>query len=238
MLPLFILQTGNPPQAVRTRHGDFQAMFGTLLAPLGRPLVAARGYAGEPLPDPGSVAGAVITGSPGNITDAVPWMDEAAEWVRRAHAAGLPLFGVCFGHQLMAHALGGRVDYHPRGREVATQPIELTEAAGNDPWLRGTPRQFAAQLLHEQTVIEPPPGATVLGANVHDAHQILRYGVNAVSVQFHPEFSAPIMREYLDIMAERLTAEGLDVPALRADVRDAPIATGLLSAFFAVQPLT
>jgi len=232
MLPLFILQTGNPPQAVRAKHGDFQTMFGTLLAPLGRPLVAARGYAGEPLPEPDSVAGAVITGSPGNITDAAPWMAQAADWVRRAHAAGLPLFGVCFGHQLMAHALGGQVGYHPRGREVATQAIKLTAAAAADPWLRDTPREFAAQLLHEQSVIEPPPGATVLGANAHDAHQILRYGPNSVSVQFHPEFTAPIMQEYLDVMAERLAAEGLDVPALRSDVRETPIATGLLKAFF------
>lgn len=236
MQPLFILQTGNPPQAVRACHGGFDAMFGALLAPLGRPLLAARGYAGEALPDPGSLAGAVITGSPGNITDAAPWMAEAAEWVREAHAARLPLFGVCFGHQLMAHALGGRVDYHPGGREVATQPIELTAAADADPWLCRTPRRFAAQLLHEQTVIEPPPGVTVLGANAHDAYQILRYGPNAVSVQFHPEFSASIMREYLDIMTERLTAEGLDVPALRADVRDTPVATALLSDFFAAGP--
>ena len=150
MLPLFILQTGNPPQAIRERHGSFADMFGALLAPLGRRVVVARGYAGEALPDAAGLSGAVITGSPGNITDAAPWMREAADWVRGAHAAGLPLFGVCFGHQLMAHALGGRVDYHPGGREVGSQAIQLSAAAGSDPWLDGVPATFPAQLLHEQ----------------------------------------------------------------------------------------
>ena len=111
--------------------------------------------------------------------------------------AELPLFGVCYGHQLMAHALGGRVDYLPGGREIGTQPIEMLPAGVTDSLTHRLPASFRAHTTHEQSVLEAPPGAAVLARSARDPHQMLSYGPNAVSVQFHPEFNAEVMRAYI-----------------------------------------
>lgn len=231
MSPFLLVQAGNPPQDVRSRFGTFAEMFAPLLGTWAPHMQVVRVYANEALPPPHEVSGALITGSPGNVTDGDPWMREAADWVRAAFEQELPLLGVCFGHQLMAHALGGQVDYHPRGREVGTWPIELLPEAQNDPWLSEFPQTFPAQLLHEQTVMSPPPGAVVLGRNQHDAHQILRYTPRAMSVQFHPEFTKPIMESYLEVMEERLSSEGHSVPQLRERLSETPHAQATVAAF-------
>ena len=123
-------------------------------------------------------------------------------------AADRALLGVCYGHQLMAHALGGMVDYHPLGREVGCHQVVLAAAAKNDDFFADMPEQFGAYLTHEQSVLVPPPGATVLARSDHDAHQILRYGPKALSMQFHPEFTAQLMAACIQRRAELLAAEG------------------------------
>lgn len=234
MLPFLVIQAGNPPAAIRERFGSFAQMFQPLLAPAVPAIRVVRSYADEALPAPATVSGVLITGSPGNVTDAAPWMLALQAWLGEAHALGLPLLGVCFGHQILAQALGGQVGYHPAGREVGTRRITLHPAAQQDPWLAGLPAQFAAQLIHEQTVLQPPAGAQVLGYNAHDACQILRYGPRAVSVQFHPEFSAEIMRAYVHAMAAKLAQEGLAPAQLAQAVQPSPLAAGLVARFLQV----
>ena len=86
--------------------------------------------AGDELPPVAGVAGAIITGSAAMVTERLPWSERTAGWIRDAMDVELPLFGVCFGHQLMAHALGGRVDYLPGGCEIGTQPIDPVAGCG------------------------------------------------------------------------------------------------------------
>lgn len=88
----------------------------------------------------------------------------------------MPLMGVCYGHQLMAHALGGVVDYHPDGREMGSLEIEQHAVAALDPWLAGCPPLFHAHLTHLQTILRLPAGAKALARSAHDPHQIVRYG--------------------------------------------------------------
>lgn len=144
---------------------------------------------------------------------------------------GMPLFGVCYGHQLMAHALGGRVDFHPQGREVGCQTINLLPAAANDPLLKDWPAQFAAHLPHEQTVVELPPGASVLAFSEHGPHQIVRYGPRAISTQFHPEFTPDISAACLHRRADTLRTEGKNFDLLLSALGDTPQATRLLKEF-------
>src|SRR5690606_20302421 len=108
---------------------------------------------GEVLPPVPSVAGVVITGSPAMITDAAAWNDVAAAWLREAIAAALPVLGICYGHQLLAYACGGQVDYHPAGREIGTVPVSLAEAARADVLLSGLPAVFPAHATHSQSVL-------------------------------------------------------------------------------------
>ena len=91
------------------------------------------------------------------VTDREPWSEDTAAWLREAAAAGLPMFGVCYGHQLLAHALGGKVGYNPTGSELGTQTVELLPPAAGDQLLDGLPASFPAQMLHAQTVLQPPP---------------------------------------------------------------------------------
>jgi len=232
MLPILILQTGGPPRAVGAVYGGFDRMVGEVAGLNPERLARVAAYKGEQPEAPSRYAAALITGSRANVTDHAPWSEACAGWVRDAMDASLPLFGICYGHQLMSHALGGRVDYLDDGREIGTGQVELTASAAGDPLLAGMPPMFAAHFIHEQTVAEPPAGALVLARNGKDRHQMLRYGPRAVSVQFHPEFTVPVMRAYFDVMRAGLEDEGLDVSALRAGVAETPVSHAIMRRFF------
>lgn len=229
--PVAIIETGVPPAPVAGRHGSFSHMIcrAAGLRPDEAEIIAV--YRGEALRPPSSYRAAIITGSPAMVTERAPWSERAAAWVRQAVDEKLPIYGICYGHQLLAHALGGRVDYHPRGREVGTRDIELLEPACNAPLTAGLPSHFPAQLIHQQTVVELPPGATVLARSDHDAHQIVQYGDGVLSTQFHPEFCTEIMATYLAHYADRLKEEGFDLDTLKAHMRPTPEAQALLLRF-------
>lgn len=231
MKPVLIVQTGAAPAELRARMGDFPHWFRVAMALRSAQVRTVRVDHEQALPPPRMLAAAVITGSGAMVSERLPWSERTAGWIRNAMDVDLPLFGVCYGHQLIAHALGGRVDYHPQGREIGTQAITLLPGAAHDPLLLRLPDGFAAHATHEQSVLEPPRGAQVLARSVHDAHQILRYGPQALSTQFHPEFSVAAMQAYIRRRADRLAAEGFDVAALLAAVRPTPQARRLLRGF-------
>lgn len=231
MKPVLIVQTGAAPAELRARMGDFPHWFRVAMALRATQVRTVRVDHEQALPPPRMLAAAVITGSGAMVSERLPWSERTAGWIRDAMDVGLPLFGVCYGHQLIAHALGGRVDYHPQGREIGTQAITLLPGAAHDPLLLRLRGGFAAHATHEQSVLEPPRGAQVLACSARDAHQILRYGPQALSTQFHPEFSVAAMQAYIRRRADRLAAEGFDVAALLAAVRPTPQARRLLRAF-------
>lgn len=231
MKPVLIIQTGRAPDPIRGRHGDFPHWFriGTRLA--SHQLHIVEVSAGHPLPPPRDVAGAIITGSAAMVTERAGWSERTAGWIRDAMDIDLPLLGVCYGHQLMAHALGGRVDYLPGGREIGTQPIELVDRAALDALADCLPATFRAHTTHEQSVIEPPSGSTVLARSNRDPHQLLRYGPNAISTQFHPEFNAEVMRDYVRRKHADMRREGSDPKSVFQAVAATPIARQLLRHF-------
>ena len=106
--------------------------------------------------------------------------------------------------------------------------------AKNDDFFADMPEQFGAYLTHEQSVLVPPPGATVLARSEHDAHQILRYGPRALSVQFHPEFTAPLMAACIQRRAALLAAEGRDVAAMLSGIGPTVQSRRLLHTFVAL----
>ncbi len=233
MNSVLIIRTGRAPDTIRARHGDFPQWFqraARLPASRVRVIDVA---AGDELPSATDVAGAIITGSGAMVTERLPWSEQTAGWIRDAMDADVPLFGVCFGHQLMAHALGGRVDYLPGGREIGTQMITRLPAAVEDLAASAAPTTFRAHTTHEQSVLEIPPGSVALARSNRDPHQILRYGRNAVSTQFHPEFSAEVMRAYVrrkHADTHRIALQQL--PEFR-EVTATPVARRLLRQFSA-----
>lgn len=227
---LVILKTGTTYPALREVFGDFDSWFVARLAP--ELNVHVVDVTVDDLPGrPEDWDGIVITGSPAMVSDREPWSEQTASWLADAVRAEIPVLGVCYGHQLLAHALGGEAGYHPGGRETGTHSVELLDAALDDPLFKGLPRQFPAQLTHRQSVLRLPEEAVLLGRNEFEPHQAFRLGPCAWGVQFHPEFSSEVMRAYLEVQAPDLAKEGLDADALLAAVSSAPAASSLLDRF-------
>lgn len=231
MKPVLIIRTGRAPAPIRARHGDFPHWFrlGAQLSPERMRVVDVE--AGETLPPPSEVAGALITGSAAMVTDRAAWSERTAGWIRDAMDEQLPLFGVCYGHQLMAHALGGRVDYLPGGREIGTVTIQMLDEAKADPLTDMLPAEFRVHATHEQSVLELPKGATVLASSSRDPHHLVRYGANAMSAQFHPEFNADVMRAYIDRKHHDMRREGFDPHHTFRQVAATPLARRLFRQF-------
>ncbi|MCC5810773.1 MAG: glutamine amidotransferase [Ectothiorhodospiraceae bacterium] len=230
MMRLALLKTGSTYPAIRSEHGDFEQWFLREL-PAGAAVQVVNVAAGQ---DPGAPAhwdGVLVTGSPTMVTDREPWSERAAAWLARAVGQGVPVLGVCYGHHLLAHAMGGAAGYREQGRESGTFGVQLLPEAASDPLFGELPSGFPAHLTHAQSVLRLPPDAVLLARSDGEPHQAFRLGRHAWGVQFHPEFDATIMRAYLQQQASALAEEGQDPGALLAQVREAPEATGLLARF-------
>lgn len=196
--PFLIIQMGQPPAPIAADVGQQSDWFRSALATLELgELLIVRPDLNEALPPPSSLTAAIVTGSWAMVTDRLDWSEETGAWLRRAVDEQLPLLGVCYGHQLLADALGGTVADNPQGKEMGLETISLKPAAAQDALLSGLPEAFSAYLTHVQSVAIPPPGAQVLASSALDGCQILRYSPTALSFQFHPEMEAGVMNACL-----------------------------------------
>ncbi len=231
MKPFLILEAGHPLDPLR-RHGSFGHWIRVAAGLHGREVRHCDVIGGERLPaDASAYAGVLISGSGSMVTERLDWSERSAEWLREAAHAGTPMFGICYGHQLLAHALGGAVDYNPQGREMGTVPVRLHDAASADALFAGLPATMHVQATHRQSVLAAPTAATVLARSDKDACQAFRWGESVWGVQFHPEFSTALMRSYIHARREALTSEGTCHRSLLKAVRPAPQARRVLRRF-------
>lgn len=192
-LPLAIIQLETPPDSVMDAVGQQRDWFVSALNLQPDEYRVFRPDLGDALPAPESVSAAILSGSWAMVTDHADWSERTAAWIRGAVEQALPLLGVCYGHQLMAYALGGEVGDNPNGWERGLQQLEAAADYEQEPLMAGLPPHFSAWLSHRQSVLTPPVGATVLARSALDGCQIIRYSDSALSVQFHPEFTGAIM---------------------------------------------
>lgn len=176
--------------------------------------------AGAPLPEPGAIGGVIVTGSAAMVTDRHDWAERAADWIRR-NRDRVPILGVCFGHQLVAHALGGAVEVLPGGAEYGTVSIECASAAAVDPLFDGLPVRFSAQAAHAQYVSQLPTGGVALAHNGHGL-QAARFSDRTWGVQFHPEYDLDLNRVLIRGYGEYIAGLGLDPDMLEADLAPTP----------------
>ncbi|MFB6146058.1 MAG: type 1 glutamine amidotransferase [Halobacteriaceae archaeon] len=168
------------------------------------------------LPDGYGYDAVVVTGSGSSVYWEEPWIDDLTAWVHGAVERGLPTLGICFGHQLVATALGGEVapmdDY-----EIGYREVERT--GGADPLLAGVDETFLAFTTHSDEVVELPPGAEPIASNDRSL-QGFRAG-DAFGVQFHPEYdmatAAKVTRDK-DLPEERIESvlDGITAENYRA----------------------
>ncbi len=181
-----IIETGLVPVRQRERHGSFPQMFRRMIGAANTSIDfdVISAVAGEPLPDPRALEAILITGSPAGVYDRLDWIAPLEDFVRAAHASRIPMVGVCFGHQLMAQALGGVVRQSDKGWGIGRHLYDI--APGNGV-IEG--ERIALACSHQDQVIEPPLGARTFMYSDFTPHAGLLYanGV-ALSVQPHPEF--------------------------------------------------
>jgi GMP synthase (glutamine-hydrolysing) len=229
--PILIIKTGSTLNSVPRERGDFEHWIIAAMRLPAAQFVVCDVMAGEQLPSADQISGIVITGSAAMVTDKHAWSEYTGAFLRAAADGELPVLGICYGHQLLAHALGGAVDYHPNGREIGTTGVLLTAAGKTDPLFAELPPEFPVNVSHKQTVTRLPAGAEILAANDFEPHHAVRFSKNMWGVQFHPEFAADIMQIYLAEREPVLLAEGLNVAALQAKVTLTPVAESLLLRF-------
>ncbi len=240
MRRVLIVQAGSGDAVLRSRHGDYPAWFARHLATRVE-LRVVRPWAGERLPPASTFHGVLVTGSARSVTERDPWMERTGDYLLDA-ARTLPVLGVCFGHQLLAQALGGRVERNPRGREAGTVEVSLSTVGRRDPLFAGLPPVLAVQQTHEDHVPELPPGAVLLAANAFSPVQAFAVGDAIRCVQFHPEMDAARSRTLAEIRRAKLDAQcpgGAE--AVLASIRLTPEAPRILAnwaeRFVGVAPL-
>ena len=194
-----ILETGKPPEALRERFPGYSAMFADLLGP-GFTVTAYDVQAGEPPASPEAHSAYLVTGSPAGVYDDLPWIKPLKEFLRAAKGKA-KLVGICFGHQIMAEAFGGKVEKSARGWGVGLQTLEVCGAA---PFLGGE-QAVSISASHQDQIVVQPPASRVLAANAFSPYGVLLYEDQAaLSMQFHPEFTPDFAKALIEVRRDRL----------------------------------
>ncbi|MFO6464449.1 type 1 glutamine amidotransferase [Jannaschia sp. KMU-145] len=183
-----ILQAGHTTEDIRTVHGDFDAMFKRLLDGHG---FTFRAYDVEHMVFPDAVTdcdGWLVTGSRHGAYEDHAFIPPLEAFIREAHDANVPLVGICFGHQIVATALGGEVVKFDGGWALGRHPYRLSDGS-----------EITLNAWHQDQVVTLPPGAEVLASSDFCANAILSYGDRAFTVQAHPEFSNAVLTDYVRV---------------------------------------
>lgn len=240
MASILIIKTGSTFPEIIPSLGDFEHWVLACASSLAVNCQVVDVVAGAPLPLAESCSGIIVTGSHAMVTDNFPWSVALEKWLADAVAQSIPVLGICYGHQLLAKALGGVIDYHPKGPEIGCFSIDVTPAASQDALFGQLPQTFQAHLTHHQSVITLPAGAVILARNIFEPHQAFRVGRCAWGVQFHPEYSTAIMTEYVERQRAVLELEGFDCRERLRKISDTPIAQNVMRLFldYCLRPTT
>lgn len=226
-----IIKTGSTFPALAAKKGDFEDWIIAGMEINREDTIVVNVTKHSPFPDYLDIAGVVITGSHAMVTEHHAWSERTATWLRTVVHRSIPVLGICYGHQLLAYALGGTIGNNPNGREFGTVDVYLNAAAQQDPLLSTLPEIIQVHVSHTQSVLRLPPDAHVLASSKMDQHQAFVFGNCAWGVQFHPEFDAEIVRECIKTEQQVLREQGSDPEDLLQNCQDTPYGALLLQRF-------
>ena len=220
---LTIIETGLPPEAIRENYpGGYPLMIQRLMGRADPDMTfeTVSVEKGDALPDPESLDAILITGAAYGVYDDTPWMRTLKEWIGFAAENKVPMIGICFGHQIIADALGGDVRKSEKGWGLGRHTYQLKikpEWMGED-----APDQFSVGVSHQDQVLVPPADARSLGGNDFAPHAALVYARGPIlSFQGHPEFSEEFLAAlYTARKGRPLTDEQVDEALKSFSVQD------------------
>ena len=232
MKPIAILETGKPPEALKDAFDDYPARFRALL---GEGVVTVRFdvQAGRLPEDPEDFQGAIVTGSAAGVYDDLPWIAPLVDWLRAARGR-TRLVGICFGHQVMAHAFGGRVEKSDRGWGVG---LHRYAVVGEEPWMFPRAASIAIPVSHQDQVLSPPADARVIASSDFTPFAGLAWD-DAMSFQCHPEFQPDYAAALVESRRGHRIADALadEARASLAKSNDRAVLTAWIRAFLMLTP--
>ncbi len=216
---IMILEMGPMADELKPKYGVYTDMFKELLEDDELEFVPHETYAGEPLPDVHAADGYVFSGSKHGVYENLPWMVETEEFIRKAAEARMPMVGICFGHQIMAKALGGEVIKSPKGWGLGVQEYDVLP---NDQ-LAGAPKSMRFNAVHQDQVIKKPEDAEVFASSDFCEYAGLVYGGSkpyAISLQPHPEFGKEFTEDLIAVRRGSAFPQDKSDEALKSQSQD------------------
>jgi GMP synthase-like glutamine amidotransferase len=192
-MKLAILETGCPPGDLPARFGDYPDMFARMLGPEFE--IESFDVAAGCMPNGGDHEACLITGSPAGVYEDLPWIEGLLEFIRSA--SDRKMVGICFGHQAMAEALGGKVEKSAKGWGAGLHHYRVDDAA---PWMDSRADVAAPASHQDQVVVLPPHTRIVVSSEFTPYAGIAWTDRPAISFQFHPEFDPAFAKA---LIAER-----------------------------------
>lgn len=230
---IYILKTGSTFQSIKKKYGDFEDWIIKGLNVDSKDVKIVNVVEGKSLPDLNKCAGIIITGSHAMITDNKKWSIKVEKWIPKLIEENVPVLGICYGHQLIAKALNGYVDYNREGEKIGTIQIKLTKEAENDFLFSKLPKKFFVNISHSQSVFSLPDDAKILAKDLNGFVYAYKIGNNVWGIQFHPEFDKNIMKEYLlkAINGNKNSVEKQKFFLELSSIKDTSQANGILKLF-------
>ncbi len=144
----------------------------------------------------------IITGSAYSVYDNFEWIDYLRKKLHQMDKLNKPVLGICFGHQLIADTFGGKVELNPKGWELGSCEVELTDAAFDNKLFFGLSSPLSVYQSHQDVVLSIPENSILMAKNRMGIQSFV-YNDCFYGVQFHPEFTKIVMEKYLDIRYEK-----------------------------------
>ena len=231
---IYILKTGETFDTTKKKFGDFDLWVTKFFGKSYITIKTIHILKNQKLPNLQSAAGFIITGSHSMVSEELAWSVKIEKYIKKIASKNIPLLGICYGHQLIAKALGGKSDFNKKGKEIGRVKIRCSTSALNDPLFQGLPELFHAFETHYQSAVKLPQKAVVLASNAKDTHQAVRFKKYIWGVQFHPEFNAEIMKEYIKNQADSLNKIGLNMDKLLKNAESSHRSNKILRNFMSI----